>query len=196
MDGHYYGFLGVGVVLLALRGGGGLLLHLDGVLFGCLGLLVGLFVQQRHRRLVQVQLGSGAGCRFGFSHLNSISAVTEKKSIKVKILVQLNPQKTASFKLNKDNFFQQGIKQKKMPEDGGKNNFVAVSCSSRRQSFHYFLEASLTPTKKEKKGKTDEPENGSSSKRGKKLEGLSLTARSYNGRNCFNSSEGGAGGLY
>ena len=113
MDGHYYGFLGVGVVLLALRGGGGLLLHLDGVLFGCLGLLVGLFVQQRHRRLVQVQLGSGAGCRFGFSHFNSLSAVTEKKSIKVKILVQLNPQKTASFKLNKDNFFQQGIKQKK-----------------------------------------------------------------------------------
>jgi len=65
------GFFGIGVVLLALGGGGGLLLHLDGVLFGRFGLLVGLFVQQRHRRLVQVQFRSGAGSGFRFGHFYS-----------------------------------------------------------------------------------------------------------------------------
>ena len=55
-----YDLLRVRVVLLRLGRGRCLLLHLDGVLFGRLGLLVRLVVQQGHRRLVQCQFRSGA----------------------------------------------------------------------------------------------------------------------------------------
>lgn len=65
-----YVLLGVRVVLLGFGGGRGLLLHLDGVLFGSLGLLVRLVVQQGHRRLVQRQFRSRAGGGLGFGHFS------------------------------------------------------------------------------------------------------------------------------
>lgn len=80
-----YDLLRVRVVLLRLGRGRRLLLHLDGVLFGRLGLLVGIVVQQGHRRLVQSQFRSRARGRLGFGHFSFLNLFNYSKINKISI---------------------------------------------------------------------------------------------------------------